>query len=419
MRVPDDPAYTSLLHMVCIVQQPCGAVLEFIFAIGRKEAIMSKSGLEGVIVGQSRLSYINGDQGELIYGGYEIDDLARNTTFEEVCYMLWNGKLPNSGELEGLRHELEAARRVDPRLLEMIRSFPHDADPMAALRTAVSAMGLMDPQANDNSEPENRRKAILMTAQMPVLIAAYDRFRAGKDPVEPKAGLDTAANFLYMLNGEEADEARVRAMDTALVLHAEHGMNASTFAARVTAGTLADIYSAVVSAIGTLKGASHGGANVEVMRQLREIMESGTDPKQYVRDTLAAGKRMMGFGHRVYKVRDPRADVLATAAELLYATDGDEALYGLALEVERTAVALLAEHKKPERNLQTNVEFYTALLLHGLDLPTELFTPTFAIGRVAGWTAHCFEQRERGRLIRPQSEYVGERDRRWVPIEER
>jgi citrate synthase len=220
-----------------------------------------------------------------------------------------------------------------------------------------------------------------------------------------------------MLNGEVPGEGSVRALETYLNTVADHGLNASTFATRVIVSTRSDVVSAVVGALGALKGPLHGGAPGPALDVVFEIGEAER-AEPVLREKLGRGERLMGFGHRVYKVRDPRADVLATAAELLYATDGDEALYGLALEVERTAVTLLAEHK-PERNLQTNVEFYTALLLHGLDLPTELFTPTFAIGRVAGWTAHCFEQQERGRLIRPQSEYVGERDRRWAPIEER
>jgi len=401
--------------MVCNMQQPCGAPVKSIFATGRKEPIMSKSGLEGVIVGQSRLSYIDGDQGELIYGGYDIDDLARNTTFEEVCYLLWNGKLPNRGELEGLRRELETARQVDRRLLDIVRQFPHDADPMAALRTAVSAMALLDPEANDNSEPENRRKAMLITAQMPVLITAYDRIRGGKDPVEPKSGLDTAANFLYMLNGEEADEARVRAMDTALVLHAEHGMNASTFAARVTAGTLADIYSAVVSAIGTLKGASHGGANVEVMRQLREIMESGTEPRQYVQDTLAAGKRMMGFGHRVYKATDPRATVLRELADKIM--QGSEAEYLKLSDQVRAAMAEAMEAKG--KKIYPNVDFFSASVYTTLGIAEDQFTAIFAMARVPGWTAHLFEQYANNRLIRPEAEYIGPRGLKVQPIEQR
>lgn len=376
---------------------------------------MATSGLEGVVVAQSRLSYINGAEGELIYGGYEIDDLARNTTFEEVCYLLWNGTLPNQQQLDELKQQLQAAQTVDPRVLGMLRQFPADANPMAALRTSVSAIGMIDPKADDNSEPENRRKAILLTAQMPVLIAAYDRIRAGKEIVAPKAGLDIAANFLYMLNGEEADPNRVRALDTALVLHAEHGMNASTFAARVTAGTLADLYSAVVSAIGTLKGASHGGANVEVMRQLREIKESGTDPRQYVLDTLAAGKRMMGFGHRVYKATDPRASVLRELADEIMA--GSEAEY---LHLSDQVRAAMAEEMEARgKKIYPNVDFFSASVYTTLGIAEDQFTAIFAMARVPGWTAHLLEQYANNRLIRPQAEYTGPRDLKVKPIQER
>src|SRR5690606_36205462 len=239
----------------------------------------------------------------------------RHTTFEEVAFLLWNLRLPNRTELEELNRALGANRSLHPYVLDMIRSFPQGADAMAALRTAVSAMSLVDPEANDNSDEANRRKALKLTAQIPTIIAAFDRSRKGKEVVEPRPELSTAANFLYMLNGEEADDLRVRTLDAALVLHAEHGMNASTFAARVTAGTLSDIYSAVVSAIGTLKGASHGGANMRVMETLVEIEQSGVEPAEWVRRTLEAKGRVMGFGHRVYKATDPRATVLRELAD--------------------------------------------------------------------------------------------------------
>ncbi|HLM66186.1 MAG TPA: citrate/2-methylcitrate synthase, partial [Longimicrobium sp.] len=256
---------------------------------------MAAKGLEGVIVAQSKLSDINGEVGELIYAGYDIDDLARNTTFEEVCYLLWNGALPNRQQLDEIRQHLFRHSVLRPEVLEMIRAYPRDADPMAAVRTAISALGMFDPDADDISPESVRHKALFLTAQTPTIVAAYDRVRQGKEPLQPKEGLGFAANFLYMLNGEEANETRVRTMDVALVLHAEHGMNASTFAARVTAGTLSDVYSAVTSAIGTLKGPSHGGANVEVMNMLREIDESGEDPGTWVRNALAGGNKVMGF----------------------------------------------------------------------------------------------------------------------------
>ena len=377
---------------------------------------MSSKGLEGVIVGQSRLSYINGAEGELVYGGYEIDDLARNATFEEVCYLLWNGSLPTQAQLDELNGQLEAEREISAELLEMLRAYPASADPMAALRTAVSALGMFDASADDNSDAEVRRKAILLTAKMPTITAAFDRIRQGKEPVAPKKGLSTAANFLYMLNGEEAEEIRVRTMDVALVLHAEHGMNASTFAARVTAGTLSDVYSAVTSAIGTLKGPSHGGANVEVMNMLREIDESGTEPGQWVQDALAGGKRVMGFGHRVYKAVDPRATVLRELADQIM--QGAEQTRWLDLSDKIRAV-MAEEMEKKGKKIYPNVDFFSASVYTTLGIGMDLFTAVFAIARVPGWTAHLMEQYADNRLIRPSSDYVGPRGRTVVPLAER
>jgi citrate synthase len=377
---------------------------------------MSTSGLEGVVVAQTKLSHINGAEGELIYGGYEIDDLARNTTFEEVCYLLWNGSLPNQAQLDELRGQLAAERAISPEMLAMLRGYPTDADPMAALRTAVSALGMYDPKADDNSDAENRRKAIVMTAKMATLVAAYDRIRHGKEPVAPKAGLDTAANFLYMLNGEEADPVRVRTMDTALVLHAEHGMNASTFAARVTAGTLSDIYSAIVSAIGTLKGPSHGGANVEVMNMLREIDASGTDPKEWVLNALSSGKRVMGFGHRVYKATDPRATVLRELADQIMKGAGETRWLDLS---DKIRAVMAEEMEKKGKKIYPNVDFFSASVYTTLGIGMDLFTTVFAIARTPGWTAHLFEQYATNRLIRPEAEYTGPRGLKVKPIGER
>jgi citrate synthase len=260
-------------------------------------------------------------------------------------------------------------------------------------------------------------EALALVARLPTIVAAYGRMLGGEEPVEPDPELGHAANYLYMLTGAAPGEEFARALETYLNTVSDHGMNASTFAARVIVSTRSDFVSAVVGAIGALKGPLHGGAPGPALDVVFEIGEAGR-AERVLREKLGRGERLMGFGHRIYRVRDPRADVLAAAAKRLYNTDGDTKLYGLALDVERTALQLLAEHR-PGRNLQTNVEFYTALLLHGLGLPTGLFTPTFAVGRVAGWTAHCFEQQASDRLIRPQSAYVGERDRRWVPLEER
>ncbi|MGI9179301.1 MAG: citrate/2-methylcitrate synthase [Longimicrobiaceae bacterium] len=374
------------------------------------------SGLEGVVVAQSRLSAINGEQGELIYVGYDIDDLARNATFEEVAYLLWNGELPNRQQLEELNSKLVAERALDPALLELIRAFPHDADPMAVLRTAVSALALYDAEADDNSDEANRRKAIRMTAQMPTLVAAYDRLRHGNEPVEPRTDLNTAANFLYMLGGEEPDELRARTMDAALVLHAEHGMNASTFAARVTAATLSDIYSAVVSAIGTLKGPSHGGANVRVMEMLRDIESSGKEPARWVSEALEQGKRVMGFGHRVYKATDPRATVLRELADQIMHGAGETRYLELSDEIRAT---MSAEMERRGKKIYPNVDFFSASVYTTLGVADDLFTTIFAISRVTGWTAHLLEQYANNRLIRPKAEYTGPRGLKVKPIDER
>jgi len=377
---------------------------------------MSAKGLEGVSVGKSRLSWIDGEKGELIYGGYEIDDLARNTTFEEVCYLLWNGSLPTRDQLEELKRQFAAERALAPELVDLLRAFPKDADPMAALRTAVSALGMYDADADDITEAEVRRKSLLLTAKSPVIVAAYDRIRRGLEPVEPRADFGEAANFLYMLNGEVANDTRCRTMDVALVLHAEHGMNASTFAARVTAGTLSDVYSAITSAIGTLKGPSHGGANVEVMNMLREIDESGQDPAEWVRGALGGGKRIMGFGHRVYKATDPRATVLRELADKIMAEAGETRWLDLS---DRIRAVMAEEMEAKGKKIYPNVDFFSASVYTTLGIGMDLFTAVFAIARMPGWTAHLLEQYADNRLIRPTSEYVGPRDLKVTPIDER
>jgi citrate synthase len=377
---------------------------------------MSNSGLEGIVVAQTKLSAINGEEGELIYVGYEIDDLARNTTFEEVVHLLWEGRLPNREELDGLRRSLAAERALSSEILDLLRACPRDANPMAVLRTAVSALSHYDPEADDNGEEANRRKAMKMTAQMPTLIAAFDRIRHGKEPMAPREGLDTAANFLYMLNGEEADDLRIRTMDAALVLHAEHGMNASTFSARVTAATLADMYSSVVSAIGTLKGASHGGANARVMQMLRQIESSGKEPAEWVRGALERKERIMGFGHRVYKALDPRASVLRELADEIMAGAGETKWLDLSDQVRDT---MDREMEAAGKKIYANVDFFSASVYTTLGIADDLFTPIFAMSRVSGWTAHLFEQYANNRLIRPKAEYVGPRGQKVEPIENR
>ena len=377
---------------------------------------MAAKGLEGVVVAQSRLSDINGEVGELIYAGYDIDDLARNTTFEEVCYLLWNGQLPDRRQLEEIRGELQAAATLRPEVLEMIRAYPRDADPMAAVRTAVSALGMFDADADDISAESVRKKALFLTAQTPSIVAAYDRVRNGKEPLAPKPGLGFAANFLYMLNGEEANETRVRTMDVALVLHAEHGMNASTFSARVTAGTLSDVYSAITSAIGTLKGPSHGGANVEVMNMLREIDESGEDPGEWVRGALGSGKKIMGFGHRVYKATDPRATVLRELADKIMQEAGETRWLDLS---DKIRGVMAEEMEKKGKKIYPNVDFFSASVYTTLGIGMDLFTAVFALARMPGWTAHLMEQYADNRLIRPGSDYLGPRGLTVTPLDQR
>src|SRR5215217_3008460 len=375
------------------------------------------SGLEGVVAAETRLSEVDGEAGELIIAGFPVEELASRASLEEVIYLLWYDALPDSERLAVFREEL-AGRRVLPRaVLDLLRAAAAGRMPtMDALRMATGALSL-DISDDESAADRSHAEALALVACLPTIVAAYWRLLGGEEPVTPDPELGHAANYLYMLTGEEPDAWSVRALETYLNAVADHGMNASTFAARVIVSTRSDVVSAVVGAIGALKGPLHGGAPGPALDVVFEIGEVGR-AERVLREKLERGERLMGFGHRIYRVRDPRADVLAAAAERLYATDGDGELYKLALEVEKAALKVLAEHK-PDRNLQTNVEFYTALLLHGLGMPVELFTPTFAVARVAGWTAHCFEQQALDRLIRPQSAYVGMRDRRWVPLEMR
>src|ERR687894_876772 len=365
------------------------------------------SGLEGVVAAETRLSSVSGEAGELIIAGFPVEELASRASFEETVYLLWRDALPDPGQLAAFREGLAGWRALPRAALDLLRAAAAERAPvMDALRVAAGTTSL-------GVAAESHAEALV--ARLPTIVAAYWRLLNGEEPVAPEGDLGHAANYLYMLTGEEPGGEVVRALETYLNTVVDHGMNASTFAARVIVSTRSDVVSAIVGAIGALKGPLHGGAPGPALDVVFEIGEAGR-AEAVMREKLARGERLMGFGHRIYKVRDPRADVLAAAAKRLYATDGDRRLYELALEVEQTALRLLADHR-PGRNLQTNVEFYTALLLHGLGLPKELFTPTFAMGRVAGWTAHCFEQQMSDRLIRPQSTYVGARDRRWITAE--
>ncbi len=368
-------------------------------------------GLEGVVATETRLSSVDGEAGALIIAGFPVGELASRATAEEMVYLLWRDALPDSRQLTTFREELAGRRALPGATLDLLRAAAAErASAMDALRMAADTTSL-------GAAADSYAQALALVARLPTIAAAHWRLRGGEEPVAPDPKLGHAANYLYMLTGEVPGAESVRALETYLNAASDHGMNASTLAARVIMSTRSDIVSAIVGAIGALKGPLHGGAPGPALDVVFQIGESSR-AEVVLRERLERGERLMGFGHRIYRVRDPRADVLAAAAERLYAAEGDGELYELALEVEKTALGLLAEYK-PDRNLQTNVEFYTALVLHGLGLPAELFTPTFAAARVAGWTAHCFEQQALDRLIRPQSAYVGPRDRRWVPLGER
>ena len=357
-------------------------------------------GLEGVVAATTRLSYVDGEAGELTIAGYPVGELAANATFEETTWLLWHGALPTDAELDAFRADLAAHRELPQATLAILRECAHArVDPMDALRMALGTVSLVSTDA------------VAIVALAPTIVAAYARLVDGKAPISPRGDLRHAANYLYMLSGSEPDAERVRALEVYLNTVIDHGLNASTFTCRVITSTGSDLVSAVVGAVGALKGPLHGGAPGPALQTVFEIREASR-AETVLRAKIEAGERLMGFGHRVYKVRDPRADVLAAAAERLFTRAGDMRLYALARHVERTALALLDEYK-PDRRLKTNVEFYTALLLHGLGLDVPLFTPTFAISRVSGWVAHALEQRAANRLIRPKSEYVGPRGRRW------
>ncbi|HEX5474492.1 MAG TPA: citrate synthase/methylcitrate synthase [Vicinamibacterales bacterium] len=357
-------------------------------------------GLAGVVAAATALSHVDGERGELILAGYPVDDIAPHASFEEMTWLLWHGTLPSGAALEAFRAELAALRALPPAALALLREAAHAGiAPMDALRMTAGTLSL------ESGDP------VAIVARMPTIVAAYWRLRRGAEPLAPRADLGHAASFLYLLTGDVPDPERVRGLETYLNTVIDHGLNASTFTARVITSTGSDLVSAVVGALGALKGPLHGGAPGPALDMVFEIGDASR-AEPILRDKIERGERLMGFGHRVYKVRDPRADVLAAAAERMYTRAGDMALYGLARAVEATAIRLLDEYK-PGRRLRTNVEFYTALLLHGLGLDVSLFTPAFALSRVSGWIAHAMEQRRANRIIRPQSEYIGPRGRRW------
>ena len=375
-------------------------------------------GLEGVVAAETRLSRVDGQAGELIIAGFPVEELAAHATFEETVYLLWNDRLPSPDELARFRQALAQRRALPPAVLELLAAAAEAQIPaMDALRMAAGALSLdLPPDDSLGDSPEEAlEEAMTAVARFPTIVASYARLRQGLAPVPPDPALSHSANYLAMLQGKPPHPAQVRGLETYLNTVVDHGLNASTFTARVIVSTGSDILSAVTGAIGALKGPLHGGAPGPALDMVFQIGQAER-AEPFLRAKLEAGERLMGFGHRVYKVRDPRAEVLADAAARMFQESGDMALYRLARHVEQTAVRLLAEYK-PGRNLQTNVEFYTALLLHGLGLEPDLFTPTFAVGRVAGWTAHCLEQQRQNRIIRPRAVYVGATGRRWEPGE--
>ncbi|MGO9318577.1 MAG: citrate synthase [Terracidiphilus sp.] len=369
-------------------------------------------GLEGVVAANSGICWIDGEAGVLSYRGIDIHDLALNSTFEETTSLLWNGILPNELELREFESQLTLARSIDVRIVDMLRAIPASATPMEVLRTAVSALSFYDADEKDNSHDANVRKCFNLTAQFAMIVAIYDRLRKGKEIVPPDRSLTHAANFLWMLNGVKPSETAVKTMDMALVLHAEHELNASTFAARVIAATLSDVHSAVTGAIGALKGPLHGGANEGVMRMLYEIDKAGADPVEYVKGMLAARQKISGFGHRVYKTEDPRATHLRKMSEQL----GKDAGVPKWFEMSRAIELYINADKK----LNANVDFYSASTYATLGIDIDLYTPIFAISRMAGWAAHIIEQLDDNRLIRPRAEYIGPPyPAPYIPIEKR
>ena len=370
-------------------------------------------GLEGVVAAETALSDIDGQKGILSYVGYDIHDLAPNATFEEIIFLLHHLELPKENELGEIRDQL--AREREPNELAM-RLMPHLAEncaPMSMLRTAVSASSAVDPDGWDTSEEGNYRKAIRLCAVLPTMVAYYDRLRNNKELIPPDPGLSQAANFLWMLKGEKADDEAAHIFDVCLILHADHTMNASTFAARVCAATLSDIHSAITAAIAALKGPLHGGANEQVMRMIKQIKELGGKSKarDYIIEKLRDKEKVMGFGHRVYKTEDPRATHLRRMAQELAEKSGDPSNFEISQEIEKAVM--------DEKGIYPNVDFYAASVYGYLQIPTDLFTPVFACSRVSGWTAHVREQYADNRLIRPDHGYIGPDPRRWTPISER
>ncbi|MYA78586.1 MAG: citrate synthase [Gemmatimonadetes bacterium] len=371
---------------------------------------MVNPGLEGVVAAQTAVCFIDGLQGRMLYRGHDIHDLAAHSNFEETAYLLWQGDLPGPDQLAELSEQLIAGRTLPAAVLDLLRSFPRRTAPMDVLRSAVSFLSAYDPDAANHTREANLRKAVRLTAQFASVTAAWHRISNGGDPIAPNPSLGHAANFLYMLNGTLPAPEHAKAFDVALILHADHELNASTFAARVTAATLSDMHSAVTSAVGTLKGPLHGGANKDVMDMLNEIGEISL-AADYVREKLAAREKIPGFGHRVYKTEDPRATHLRRLSEELGRKAGDPKWYEMSRLIEQTMMEL--------KGIACNVDFYSGSVYASMGIPTGLFTPVFACSRITGWTAHLLEQYADNRIIRPVGEYTGPTEARYIPMENR
>ena len=367
-------------------------------------------GLEDIVAAHSRICELDGKLGRLSYFGVDIHDLANYASFEETAYLLWHGTLPTRDQLAELKTQLIAARTLPKPISDLMRLLPKSSTPMDVLRTTVSALSMFDPTPDDKSPEANRRRAIQLTGSMPTIVAAWERLRNSKDPVDPLPDRDHATNLLYMLKGEMPDPVVAKMLDIVLTLHADHELNASTFAARVTAGTLAGMYAAITSAIGALSGPLHGGANEQVMRMLLRIGDV-SKTEEYLRGALERKERIMGFGHRVYKTEDPRATHLRKMSEELGQRTGESRWY----EMSRLTEAYIKEHK----GLNANVDFYSASVYYMMGIPVDLDTPIFACSRITGWTSHVLEQYENNRLIRPRAEYVGPSNVKYVPLEQR
>ena len=368
-------------------------------------------GLEGIVAFSTNKSYIDGQKGELIYAGYDIDTLAEKASFEEVCFLLWNDRLPNQEELDELNTKIQNNRELPDAVINYIEGTSKDAEPMAVLRTAVSMLGDFHEVEADSTEEFRINKAVSITAKIPTIIAAFDRSRNGKNIVSPLSEKSTAYNFLYMLNDEEPGDQAEKTMDLCLILHAEHGMNASTFTNRAICSTESDMYSSVTGAIGALKGPLHGGANQQVMNMLLDIEEKDADPVEYVQGRLNRKEKVMGFGHRVYKTMDPRARILRGMSKKLSKETGHETLYKWSEAILKTM--------KDDKDIDPNVDFFSATVYYSMGIKPDLFTCIFAMSRVSGWTGHYIEQAENNRLVRPRALFIGEKHKEWVPVEER